>query len=121
MPGIFYNKVFEHLRKLKRERLTDPIDDMMESRFDARGSWGQPPADCEAEVFAREAWEIIETCHETLPRAQRIAYYLREVEGLTAPEICKELNVSVTNLGVLLYRGRNRLRECVEKKGLKRG
>lgn len=49
--GIFYNKVSEHLRELKRERLTDPIDGMMESRFDARGSWSQSPAHCEAEVF----------------------------------------------------------------------
>lgn len=119
--GIFYNKVSEHLRELRRERATDPIDEAMESRFDPHGGWNQPPVDCEAEVFAQEARRIIQACLETLPRAQRIAYYLREVEGLTTPEICKELGVTVTNLGVLLYRGRNRLRECVEKKGLKRG
>lgn len=119
--GIFYNKVAEHLREKRRERETDPIEETMESRFDTRGRWSRPPVDAEAEVFAREAREIIQACLDSLPRAQRIAYCLREVEDLGTPEICKELGVSVTNLGVLLYRGRNRLRECVEKKGLKRG
>ena len=35
-------------------------------------------------------------------------------------EICNILDVSRTNLGVLLYRGRNGLRECLEAKGVKR-
>ena len=34
-------------------------------------------------------------------------------------EICKILDVSRTNLGVLLYRSRNRLRECLETKGFR--
>jgi RNA polymerase sigma-70 factor, ECF subfamily len=119
--GIFYNKVSEHLREKRRERETDPIEETIESRFDARGSWSQPPVDVETEVFAREANKIIQGCLDSLPRAQRIAYYLREVEELSTPDICKELGITATNLGVLLYRGRNRLRECVEERGLKRG
>ncbi|PIP95766.1 MAG: RNA polymerase subunit sigma, partial [Bdellovibrio sp. CG22_combo_CG10-13_8_21_14_all_39_27] len=31
-------------------------------------------------------------------------------------DICKILDVTTTNLGVLLYRAKNRLRECVETK-----
>ena len=49
---------------------------------------------------------------------QRSAFYLRETEGLSTSEICKILEVTRTNLGVLLYRGRNRLRECLETKGV---
>ena len=33
--------------------------------------------------------------------------------------MCKILDVTRTNLGVLLYRARNRLRECLESKGYK--
>ena len=39
---------------------------------------------------------------------------------MTTDEICKKMRISATNLGVLLFRARNRLRECMEKKGLKR-
>ena len=48
---------------------------------------------------------------------QREVFVLREVEGLDTPEICKILEVSVTNFGVLMHRARARLRECLESKG----
>ena len=47
-----------------------------------------------------------------------MAFYLREVEGLSTAEICKILGVTSTNLGVMLYRVRNRTRECLEAKGV---
>jgi RNA polymerase sigma-70 factor, ECF subfamily len=118
--GIFYNKVSEHLRAKQRAQDNDPIDEMMESRFDAKGKWRQPPLDVEDEVFAREIREMIQECLENVPRAQRIAFYLREVEEMKTEEICKKMAISGTNLGVILFRARNRLRECLERKGLKR-
>jgi RNA polymerase sigma-70 factor, ECF subfamily len=119
--GIFYNKVSEHLRVKHRREENDPIDEVMESRFDARGSWLRPPAEIEGGVFGREAREMIRACLEHVPQAQRVAFYLREVEEMETAEICKKMGVSVTNLGVMLYRARNRLRECLEEKGLKKG
>jgi RNA polymerase sigma-70 factor (ECF subfamily) len=119
--GIFYNKVSEHLREKQKIDQSDPIDDVMESRFDLKGRWRQPPADIEERVFGREVREMVQDCLETVPRAQRIAFYLREVEEMQTKEICKKMAVSGTNLGVMLFRARNRLRECLEKKGLKKG
>jgi RNA polymerase sigma-70 factor, ECF subfamily len=119
--GIFYNKVSEHLREKQKAEANDPIDEVMESRFDVNGRWRQPPLDIEKRVFAAELRQMVQQCLETLPRPQRIAFYLREVEGLTTPEICNKLAITGTNLGVILFRARNRLRECLEKKGLKKG
>ena len=119
--GIFYNKVSEYLREKQRERENDPIDEIMESRFDSSGKWRQPPVDIERGVFDREAGRMIEDWLEAVPRAQRVAFYLREVEEMETKEICKKLSVSGTNLGVMLFRARNRLRECLEKKGLRKG
>ena len=100
--------------------MNDPIDEVMESRFDLSGKWRQPPLDIDKALFAREARELVRECLETVPRAQRIAFYLRETEEMKTQEICKKMAISPTNLGVLLFRVRNRLRECLEKKGLKR-
>ncbi len=119
--GIFYHKVSELFREKKKAQQHDPIDEVMESKFDAKGNWRQPPADIEKQLLAQETGEIIQDCLEAIPRGQRIVFYLREVEEMETPEICKKLGISATNLGVLLYRARNHLRECVEKKGLKRG
>ncbi len=117
--GIFYNKVSEHLRETQREREFDPIDEVMESKFSTRGNWNRSGFDIERQIFSQEAKQIIEECLETIPRAQRIAFYLREVEEMETPEICKKMGISATNLGVLLFRARNRLCVCVEKRGLK--
>ncbi len=48
-----------------------------------------------------------------------MAFLLREVEELDTEEICNILEVTRTNLGVLLHRARTRLRECLEAKGIR--
>ncbi|TAM79727.1 MAG: sigma-70 family RNA polymerase sigma factor [Acidobacteria bacterium] len=118
--GIFYNKVSEHLREKQKVEGNDPIDDVMESKFDLSGKWRQPPADIEQAVFGREVGGMIQDCLQSVPQTQRIVFHMREVEEMTTEEICKKMAISGTNLGVLLFRARNRLRECLEKKGLKK-
>ena len=59
---------------------------------------------------------MIRDCMDGLPGNQQEAFVLREVEGLDTTEICKIVDVSVTNLGVLMHRARARLRECLEKR-----
>lgn len=118
--GILYNKILEMRRTLGRDREIDAIDDVMESRFDAHGAWVRPPQAADAALEARHVRDEINDCLQNAPYKQRMAFVLREVEGLTTAEICKILDVSDTNLGVLLYRVRNRLRECLEAKGVRR-
>lgn len=118
--GILLRKVMEMRRAIGRDRETDEIDDIVESRFDANGSWIRPPQAADAELYARQVREGIDDCLETAPPKQRMAFVLREVEGMTTTEICKILEVTDTNFGVLLYRVRNRLRECLEAKGVRR-
>ena len=119
--GIFYNKVSEYLREKQRAEENDPIDEVMESKFDLQGKWRQPPLDIEIEIISRETRQMVERCLETVPRAQRIAFHLRTVSEMDTTEICNKMQITPTNLGVLLFRARNYLRECLERMGLKRG
>ncbi len=96
---------------------TDAIEDVFESRFDKRGKWSRPPSDMERLFLSKEIGELIRGCMDGLPVNQREAFVLREVEGFETNEICKILDVSVTNFGVLIHRARTRLRECLESKG----
>ena len=48
-----------------------------------------------------------------------MAFVLKEVSGLSTEEICNTLELSRTHLGVILHRAQNRLRECLESKGVK--
>ncbi len=118
--GILYRKMAEARRALGRDRQTDDLDAVMESRFDARGRWRQPPRAADDLVYAEQVRRGIVECLDEAPLAQRTAVVLREVEELPTPEICKILEVSSTNLGVMMYRVRNRLRLCLEARGIGR-
>ena len=119
--GILYNKASELRRDHKRFDSHDPVEDILESRFDAEGHWIKPPVSPEDFLIGTETLSVIEKCLEALPLSQKMAFSLKEIEERESPEICKILDVTVTNLGVLLYRARNRLRDCIEGKVAKRG
>lgn len=115
--GILYRKIAEAMRGLQREQKADDIEDVLERRFKPDGTLTHAPQPIK--LYGDEVRQFIEDCLEILPTAQRMAFVLREVQELTTEEICKILEVTRTNLGVLLYRGRNRLRECLENRGVR--
>lgn len=118
--GILYNKGLEASRKSGRERAEDHNDAAFADRFDGDGMWASPPQGPEDAALSTEIREWVERCAEGLTGDQRMAFFLRESEGQSSEEVCNVLGVSATNLRVLLFRARVRLRECLEKKWLKR-
>ena len=93
----------------------EEIDEVMQARFTPVGKWHPP---CE-QVYQGEVRRFLDDCLDKVPHQQRMAFVLREVQGLKSEEIRKILEVSSTHLPVLIYRARNRLRECLESKGLR--
>jgi len=114
--GILYNKASELRREQKKLNDHDPIDEIMESKFKPNGHWAKPPLDPESFMVASETLDLIQKCIDALPLNQRMAFCLKEIDDHGSSDICKILEISVTNLGVLLYRAKNRLRECIEGK-----
>jgi RNA polymerase sigma-70 factor (ECF subfamily) len=60
-------------------------------------------------------------CLSDLSPIHANAFTLREIEGADTGEICKVLNVSETNLWVILHRARMQLRRCLETRWFNRG
>ncbi len=116
--GILYKKVAETRRAIAKDDRAEDIDAVMEHRFDAAGSWSRPPRPADARLTEQEVRRLIQECMENLPERHRMAFVLREVEGLSTAEICKIFEVTGNNLGVIFYRARNSLRECLEAKGM---
>ena len=116
--GILYKKIAAARRNLRRDNEMDDIEEVFEQRFDDAGSWTRPPLPVDAGLYDAEVRRGIDGCLDRVPTNQRMAFVLREIEGMDTQEICKILEVTRTNLGVLLHRVRNRLRECLEAKGI---
>jgi len=90
------------------------------ARFDERGRWTAPPRrweeqDPEKLLMRGETMEVLQRALDGLPPNQRTVVVLRDIEGLESAEICNILEVSETNLRVLLHRGRVRLRAVLEE------
>lgn len=113
--GILYNKARQKWAAQWREQPTDPIDHLFETRFDHSGTLRRLEGP-EEKALTSELAAMIRECAAGLSQAQRAAFHLKEVEHQDTISICKILGVTETNLGVLLFRARNKLRECLEKK-----
>lgn len=122
--GILKFKIIDLLRLSGREvQIADYCEDdqnesdIIEQLFRADGhtheaasNWGAPAATLEQKDFFR----TLELCIEKLPTQTGRVFMMREWLELSTEEICKELDISSSNLWVLLYRARLRLRECLD-------
>ena len=111
--GILYNKCKEFFREKKKYIDLDEYDPIVDSSFE-KGHWTYEPVETEKFVEATETLKEIEECLKGLSPNQRMAFSLKEVEGENNESICNILGVSSTNLRVMIYRGKNRLRKCLE-------
>ena len=101
-----------------RAEPSDDIDRAFELQFDAQGSWVRHPGQPDADLSREDVRRHLASCLERLPRSQREAFTLREADELGTQDLCKILQVTPNNLGVLLFRARIWLRKCLQLHGI---
>ena len=120
--GILKHKILDHFRNLKNQRSYEltPEDgsDPLENAYLHDGHWANAPKNWDTDPHKaaenRQLVEALSTCLDRLSDKFRNIFVLKEIEGLTSDEICKEMDIKPTNLWVILHRARNQLRKCLE-------
>ncbi|MBN1515560.1 sigma-70 family RNA polymerase sigma factor [Candidatus Sumerlaeota bacterium] len=124
LTGIMKHKIVDYIRKAQRERPASEFESDeqdVDFLFDQRGHWKDEFAPAEwnanpAELMERKQfWEQLDRCLGKLPERLSQAFSLRMIDGMKTEEICKVLDVTPTNLWVMLHRSRARLRGCLEQ------
>lgn len=125
--AILKNKIADTLRQKQKlvyagSLLGEEDDEQdLSELFDRKGywqaderpvAWGNP----EASLREGQFWRVFETCLDGLPPKLARVFMMREFVELDADEICAELDLTVSNLHVMLHRSRLRLRECIENR-----
>jgi RNA polymerase sigma-70 factor (ECF subfamily) len=122
VTGILKFKIVDNLRLAARTRQVDVAgeqdgDDAIDALFAADGhtremprQWGDPDGTLQQQDFFR----VLEVCLEKLPEQAARVFMMREWLEFDTGEICKELSMSSSNVWVILYRARLRLRECLD-------
>jgi RNA polymerase sigma-70 factor (ECF subfamily) len=121
LRGILHHKVVDYIRKAAREIAVDDTEGgaILDSfKFKAFGIADQHPPPWKFDpghaYEQKEFWEVFYRCMSKLKDSTGLAFTMRELEGLSTEEICKELKIKPNNLWVLLHRARTQLKSCLE-------
>lgn len=112
--GILYNKIKELWRSNKK--YTQDDDATLEKSFNEFGHYLVSPLNPQLFLESSEFMSILQQELDNLPINQKMAFNLKEIEQFSTDEICKILEISVTNLGVLLFRAKANLRKRIENR-----
>lgn len=112
--GILINKIRENRRRLKKIDYEEDSQKVFDRNFSMNGWWSQDPTDPEKLAANKQLGSQIESCLEGLTDDQRNAFLLLELEGESSEQACNIMGVSVSNLRVLMYRAKDKLRQCLE-------
>lgn len=117
--SILRRKISDHFRRRSRQTAErQPRRWTKESGrlFDEEGNWTlevhrwSPP---DRQMQFRELWDIISECLTTLPDTQADVFVLSVLEEMETEEICRQLEISRTNVWSRLHRARLGLARCV--------
>ncbi|MEN8158384.1 MAG: sigma-70 family RNA polymerase sigma factor [Bacteroidota bacterium] len=100
------------------EEISDPGFHRSEDPF--RGHWleGKGPHSNsllpEGEIEQEELMRIIQWCIANLPPNLATVFVMKLIDETESEEVCNELEITPSNLWVMLHRARLKMRSCVE-------
>ncbi len=123
LTGILKHKIVDLTRSRGRGLPADtlPLDEdggSVAAAFTAQGKWVDAPADWgmpDAALESAQFWRVYQECCQRMSKRDALIFSMREVMGLSSDEICKKIEITTTNLHVILFRARLSLRSCMSK------
>lgn len=121
--SILKRKIIDHYRKSNSAKGKAEIHISYQNP-DSEGDWLEENA---SDPFDRTAEDRMENeelriaileCMETLPERQAEIFKMKTIDGFETDVICKEFNITPSNLWVIIHRARKSLMECLEKNWL---
>ena len=121
--GILKHKTMNHFRSTKKKINLDITNAYVDRiQFDTAGHMTSSPnnwnVDPEKPTENKEFAQVLAKFMNGLSEKFHRLFVLKEIEGLSSEEICKEFGIKPTNLWVMLHRPRNQLKLCMESNWL---
>lgn len=118
--SILKRKVVDYYRKINSNKGKSEVRMSFYDEGENKGKWLE---ECVPQVWENEAERSLESaelknvldlCIDYLPEKYAIIFKMRTLQNIDTNEICKELNISSSNLWVIIHRARTQLRKCLE-------
>jgi len=121
LVSILKRKIIDHYRKINSKKGKAEVRMSYNSDSETEGDWLEErvadPYDKTAEdtLENEELGNAIYNCLSKLPEKQAEVFRKKTIEGLDTETICNELNITASNLWVIIHRARTAMAACMEK------
>jgi len=119
--SILKRKIIDYYRKINSNKGKAEVRMSYNSDSESEGDWLEErvadPFDKTAEdtLENEELGDAIYNCLSKLPKKQAEVFRKKTIEGLDTESICNELNITASNLWVIIHRARTTMAACMEK------
>jgi RNA polymerase sigma-70 factor (ECF subfamily) len=118
--AILKRKIIDHYRKINSKKGKAEVRVNYKSDGENDGNWLEErvadPYESSAEdgMENSELGEAIYNCLDKLPEKQATVFKMKTILNYDTETICNELNITPSNLWVIIHRARTALAECME-------
>ncbi|MFH4963917.1 sigma-70 family RNA polymerase sigma factor [Gaetbulibacter sp. M235] len=119
--SILKRKIIDYYRKINSNKGKAEVRITSNNDSETDGDWLEErvadPFDKTAEDTMQntELGEAIFKCLTKLPEKQAEIFRMKTIEGLETEDICKELNITASNLWVIIHRARTAMASCLKE------
>jgi RNA polymerase sigma-70 factor (TIGR02943 family) len=119
--SILKRKIIDHYRKINSNKGKAEVRITTNHDSETDGDWLEErvadPFDKTAEDTMQntELGEAIFKCLAKLPEKQAEVFRMKTIEGIETEDICKELNITASNLWVIIHRARTAMASCLNE------
>ncbi len=119
--SILKRKIIDYYRRINSNKGKAEVRMSYNSDTESEGDWLEErvadPFDKNAEsvIENEELGEAIYSCLGKLPEKQATVFKMKTIEGIDTETICNELNITASNLWVIIHRARTTMASCMEK------
>jgi RNA polymerase sigma-70 factor (ECF subfamily) len=119
--SILKRKIIDHYRKINSNKGKAEVRITYNDDSETEGDWLEErvadPFDKTAEDTMQntELGDAIFNCLSKLPEKQAKVFTMKTIEGFETEVICNELNITASNLWVIIHRARTAMAECLKE------
>ncbi len=118
--AILKRKIIDYYRKINSTKGKAEVRMNFYEDGEREGEWIEErvPTDWNNEtdknLESEELNIVLEKCIDNLPEKYAIVFRMKTIQEFDTEEICKELDITSSNLWVMIHRARTQLRRCME-------
>jgi len=119
--SILKRKIIDHYRKINSKKGQAEVRMSFYDGGDNDGNWLEERVpqswdnEAEKKIESAELHKQIDDCIDFLPEKYAMVFRMKTIQEFDTEDICKELDITPSNLWVIIHRARTQLRKCLEE------